>query len=148
MDHTLKNSIDNTQIEKWKIEIQKDNPILISKLNKLPLDSISPEVLLTEVLKFLSLVSIYQTVLTPSLLVDLAWHEFILFTKSYHHFCTTKLGKFIHHTPDDNKVSNNRNYLKTLQYYIHTFGKPSTKIWGKEAENEWNDSQCGSCFSN
>ena len=35
----------------------------------------------------------------PSQVVDVAWHEFILFTKLYEEFCKRGMGKFIHHTP-------------------------------------------------
>ncbi|WP_425056345.1 glycine-rich domain-containing protein [Pseudomonas abyssi] len=35
----------------------------------------------------------------PSQAVDVAWHEFILFTRKYEHFCGKALGRFLHHTP-------------------------------------------------
>lgn len=35
----------------------------------------------------------------PSQAVDVAWHEFILFTRQYQHFCKKALGRFLHHTP-------------------------------------------------
>ena len=35
----------------------------------------------------------------PSQVVDVAWHEFILFTKQYENFCQKALGQFLHHTP-------------------------------------------------
>ena len=35
----------------------------------------------------------------PSQVVDVAWHEFILFTRNYQHFCNQALGRFLHHTP-------------------------------------------------
>lgn len=31
--------------------------------------------------------------------IDLMWHQFILFTKDYSEFCKTYLGQFIHHDP-------------------------------------------------
>lgn len=37
----------------------------------------------------------------PSQVVDVAWHEFILFTRSYNEFCTRALGRFLHHTPTE-----------------------------------------------
>lgn len=40
-----------------------------------------------------------QMVSMPSQVVDVAWHEFILFTKRYDAFCQKGLGKFLHHTP-------------------------------------------------
>lgn len=35
----------------------------------------------------------------PSQAVDVAWHEFILFTRQYQTFCKKALGRFLHHTP-------------------------------------------------
>lgn len=35
----------------------------------------------------------------PSKIVDLAWHEFLLYTKSYANFCKYGVGHFVHHTP-------------------------------------------------
>jgi len=40
-----------------------------------------------------------QMVSMPSQIVDDAWHEFILFTRSYQQFCQKALGRFLHHTP-------------------------------------------------
>jgi hypothetical protein len=35
----------------------------------------------------------------PSQVVDVAWHEFILYTRHYDVFCRRALGRFLHHTP-------------------------------------------------
>ena len=40
-----------------------------------------------------------RVVSMPSQVVDLAWHEFILFTRQYQQFCNKALGRFLHHTP-------------------------------------------------
>ena len=40
-----------------------------------------------------------QMVSMPSQVVDVAWHEFILFTREYNHFCNRALGRFLHHIP-------------------------------------------------
>lgn len=37
----------------------------------------------------------------PSQAVDVAWHEFILFTRAYQAFCDRALGRFLHHTPTE-----------------------------------------------
>ncbi|MGD9969050.1 MAG: hypothetical protein AB7S65_01215 [Sulfuricurvum sp.] len=37
----------------------------------------------------------------PSQVVDIAWHEFILFTRSYRDFCSNAFGRFLHHTPTE-----------------------------------------------
>ena len=35
----------------------------------------------------------------PSQVVDVAWHEFILFTLKYQNFCSKAFARFLHHTP-------------------------------------------------
>lgn len=40
-----------------------------------------------------------STVSMPSQAVDVAWHEFILFTKLYERFCKHAFTTFLHHTP-------------------------------------------------
>lgn len=42
-----------------------------------------------------------KMVAMPSQVVDDAWHEFILFTRSYRHFCRKAIGRFLHHTPTE-----------------------------------------------
>lgn len=41
----------------------------------------------------------------PSQAVDVAWHEFILFTRQYKVFCAKALGRFLHHTPAEAMMS-------------------------------------------
>jgi len=36
----------------------------------------------------------------PSRVVDLAWHEMILMTRSYHAFCERAFGHYLHHSPE------------------------------------------------
>ncbi|MDG9666132.1 hypothetical protein ONV78_00210 [Hahella sp. CR1] len=40
-----------------------------------------------------------RMVAMPSQAVDVAWHEFILFTRAYEQFCQKCFGRFLHHTP-------------------------------------------------
>jgi hypothetical protein len=35
----------------------------------------------------------------PSQVADDLWHEFILFTRNYEHFCRRAFGRYLHHTP-------------------------------------------------
>jgi len=41
----------------------------------------------------------------PSQVVDVAWHEFLLFTKAYNNFCQKAFGKFFHHHPTEGMKS-------------------------------------------
>lgn len=42
-----------------------------------------------------------RIVAMPSQVVDVAWHEFILFTRTYQQFSRKALGRFLHHTPTE-----------------------------------------------
>lgn len=37
----------------------------------------------------------------PSRAVDVAWHEMILMTRTYHHFCERAFGYYLHHSPEE-----------------------------------------------
>jgi hypothetical protein len=36
----------------------------------------------------------------PSRAVDVAWHQMILMTRTYHHFCRRAFGYYLHHSPE------------------------------------------------
>ena len=42
-----------------------------------------------------------QMIAMPSKVVDDAWHEFLLYTQEYAHFCKRAFGRFLHHTPTE-----------------------------------------------
>lgn len=42
-----------------------------------------------------------RMVAMPSQVVDVAWHEFIIFTRSYEIFTRKAIGRFLHHTPTE-----------------------------------------------
>jgi hypothetical protein len=46
--------------------------------------------------------------LSPSPLVDIGWHTFILYTRGYAEFCERFAGRFIHHEPNDNLAAPQR----------------------------------------
>ncbi|MBB6520391.1 glycine-rich domain-containing protein [Pseudoteredinibacter isoporae] len=46
-----------------------------------------------------------KMVAMPSQVVDLAWHEFILVTRSYQEFCKKAFGQFLHHSPSETMPS-------------------------------------------
>ncbi len=96
-----------------------------------------------EVLKFLFLVNKHEKTLTPSILVDNAWHEFILHTNSYHNFCSKYMNRFIHHTPDSNKAKNMSQFRETLNLYFREFqSHPPPEFWEVDLKSD-----CGSCES-
>ena len=98
-----------------------------------------------ELVRFLDLVNTTTKTLSPSIIVDLAWHELILFTRFYQQFCSKHYNRFIHHTPD--KTGKPDVFLKTIQLYVQHYGQPHPVIWGKVAQEEWELSNCGSCIN-
>ena len=111
---------------------------------------------LEEVIKFMILAAENQSgQMTPSARVDVAWHEFILFTKTYMRFCQNTLGRMIHHEPSDNHDMNAGQYATTLALYQQRFGNPPIAYWGGQQLASKNDSHsadgesafCGSCES-
>ena len=42
-----------------------------------------------------------KMVAMPSEIVDVLWHEFLLFTREYQDFCQKGIGRFLHHTPTE-----------------------------------------------
>lgn len=48
-----------------------------------------------------------KMVAMPSQAVDVAWHEFILYTRHYQQFCKQGIGHFLHHTPNDAMPNSN-----------------------------------------
>jgi hypothetical protein len=53
---------------------------------------------------------------TPSTMVDIGWHTFILYTREYADFCHRTAGRFIHHEPMDssNDPEDGANIDKTV----------------------------------
>ncbi len=106
---------------------------------------------LSETIKFLMLAAENtKGQLTPSARVDLAWHELILFTRTYLSFCQQYLGKIIHHEPSSDHEVNSQQYSLTLARYHERFGEPPADYWGganvRSTQVEVSAS-CGNCES-
>lgn len=84
--------------------------------------------------KFIYLAAIHSKVVSPSNMVDLVWHEHLLFTKDYWQNFIPIVGKQIHHSPSDGSNAEvfllKQCYLETIELYQLEFGKmPSPKLW-------------------
>jgi hypothetical protein len=67
---------------------------------------------------------------TPSLKVDDAWHEMLMFTRFYKKFCEG-LGRFMHHDPTPGPPDGGKAYKRTKENYQKAFGfAPDPKYWG------------------
>ena len=126
-------------------QIVDDNPLIIKKImSATNLSSQKSNQLLVEVIKFLDLIIISGQRLTPSYLVDQAWHELILFTHYYKNFCEHTLGRFIHHHPGGSQTENQENFNKTLNLYSQQWGDPPPQFWLQIMDGQQGP-KCGSC---
>jgi hypothetical protein len=72
---------------------------------------------------------------TPSKVIDVVWHEHLLFSKAYRDFCNDVIEKqFDHHPellPEEDQTSRySEQYLKTIELYKTEFGlEPPPDIW-------------------
>jgi hypothetical protein len=70
--------------------------------------------------------------------IDEMWHEFILFTKDYTHFCQHYFGEYLHHLPnifDNSPVSREEEKAeieKLLPYIYDHFGESTMRVWFSE----------------
>ena len=144
---------DGLDIESLAAELLQEQPILGDKISK-ACDTDDAVGGLVEVLRFMLLVAEsggeagrladplcgQQVVLTPSHRVDLAWHEFILFTRTYIRFCDDHFGRYIHHQPGGESSENRQRFRDTQRRYLQRFGWPCASWWGDDQDSGWCES--------
>lgn len=54
-----------------------------------------------QALAFLGACAVTDVVMSPTEVVDIGWHTFILHTREYMAFCDLVAGRYIHHLPTD-----------------------------------------------
>lgn len=69
---------------------------------------------------------------SPSVVVDIGWHTFILYTREYAGFCERVAGRFLHHEPTDvpGDANNGVNDSEQTMQAIDSTG-PSTACSGR-----------------
>jgi hypothetical protein len=77
--------------------------------------------------KFVYLGVIGNFVVTPSKIIDIVWHEHLLFTKAYREFCDEIIQYQFEHNPelivlDEQTEKFASQYVKTLHLYRYEFG--------------------------
>ncbi len=86
--------------------------------------------------KFVYLGVVSDFTVTPSKIIDVVWHEHLLFTKAYREFCDTVIKHAFDHNPEllpmqDQTGQYNAQYLDTLDLYALEFGTvPPEAVWG------------------
>lgn len=139
--NSLQNRVDILHLEiinSASLYLKKIEPIL-TKYN------ITSEELIQELIKYFIVIEKSTQMTSPSYIIDLAWHELILFTRFYEHFCVNHFNKFIHHTPSENE--NVEIYQYTLNQYNSLFGIPSKEIWTPTTKMDWESINCGACHN-
>jgi hypothetical protein len=91
---------------------------------------------ISEYKKFVYLGVVSNFHVTPSKIIDIIWHEHLLFTKAYREFCHDVLHYQFDHHPELLPIAEetgrfSAQYLDTIEFYILEFGKqPPISIWG------------------
>lgn len=126
-------------------QVLDENPLLYTKIiQAAQVEEKEAKPLFIEVLRFLHLTTIAGERLSPSHIVDMAWHEFILFTKYYAAFCESNFGRFVHHHPGGTVQENRICFKKTFYWYKKTFGEtPPERFWGQILAEVADASDCG-----
>lgn len=82
--------------------------------------------------KFMYLAATSEVMVSPSEIVDIVWHQHLIFTNSYQNFCNL-IGKQIQHIPSTHNKSEFAQFKQarenTLELYLKNFGKPPKEIW-------------------
>lgn len=87
---------------------------------------------IVEYKKFMYLAATASAMVSPSEIVDIVWHQHLIFTKSYKDFCTI-LGKKIEHIPSTHNRAEFEKFSqakeRTQKLYESHFGKQPSDIW-------------------
>lgn len=84
---------------------------------------------LREAKRMLYLSVISGEAISPSELIDPAWHEMLMFTRFYQRF-SDYIGGFIHHDPTPGVPDGGTTYRRTKELYTKHFGvAPDPQYW-------------------
>ncbi|WP_143102094.1 glycine-rich domain-containing protein [Flavobacterium phragmitis] len=90
------------------------------------------QVALLEYKKFMFLAATQNEMVSPSEIVDIVWHQHLIFTNSYTDFCNL-LGKRIEHIPSTHNKAEFEMFHKakerTKELYEINFGKQPLEVW-------------------
>ncbi len=86
------------------------------------------EVLLREAKRMLYLSAAFHIPVSPSLIVDDAWHEMLMFTRFYRKFAD-HIGGFIHHDPTPGVPDGGAGYRATKKNYKEKLGVMPEPAW-------------------
>ncbi len=82
--------------------------------------------------KFMYLAAISESMVSPSPIIDLVWHQHLIYTHSYDDFCAV-LGKCVAHVPSTGGANEHAKFAAAKEYthqlYVATFGDQPKEIW-------------------
>lgn len=82
--------------------------------------------------KFMYLAATSDLMVSPSEIVDVVWHQHLIFTQSYSDFCEV-LGKQIQHVPSTHNRAEYSRFMqakdRTKKLYANSFGEQPSAIW-------------------
>jgi hypothetical protein len=82
--------------------------------------------------KFMYLAATSDFMVSPSEIIDVVWHQHLIFTQSYQNFCNI-LGKQIQHIPSTHNREEFEKFKqakeRTIKFYEREFGKQPKNIW-------------------
>lgn len=139
---------DERRVEPGKFEIPAElRNVLIDRLVRE--DNVESEVapvVLNNTLLFLrALAEHADVVLTPSKLVDKAWHQFILHTREYSEYCDRSAGRFIHHEPTAPGQETVGSALSTFKFLDKEGYEPDPVAWNTNANCDGGCDGGGNC---
>ena len=92
---------------------------------------------ITEYKKFMFLAGTSSEMVSPSPVVDIVWHQHLIFTQSYKVFCDI-LGKRIEHVPSRHNYMEKAKFETALSYthnkYREFWDEPPADIWLEQNE--------------
>lgn len=90
------------------------------------------EKVILEYKKFMYLAATSDFMVSPSEIIDVVWHQHLIFTRSYRDFCDI-LGKQIQHIPSTHNKEEFEKFRqgkeRTTKFYERDFGKQPKDIW-------------------
>lgn len=82
--------------------------------------------------KFMYLAATSDFMVSPSEIIDIVWHQHLIFTQSYQQFCDV-LGKQIQHIPSTHNKEDFKKFKRakdrTIEEYRENFGEMPDDIW-------------------
>jgi hypothetical protein len=82
--------------------------------------------------KFMYLAAVSEFMVSPSGVVDIVWHQHLIYTQSYQDFCAL-IGKQVQHVPSTRNKDEAEKFRqakeRTNKLYLNNFGQPPKNIW-------------------